>query len=79
MREGTNMGSMTALKKPTPESPEVPPPLGHVHDRREAAQPLDAADRHATKALQKCLRGVRPRARQRASRPDPAAAVLRGS
>jgi hypothetical protein len=51
----------------------------HFHDRREAAQPISDADRHAKKALKKRVRGVRPMARRLAGRQAPAAEVGRGS
>jgi hypothetical protein len=57
---------------------EGPHPLGHCHARREAAQPIDEADRHAKKARKQHVRGVRPIARQRAGRTEPEAAVIRG-
>lgn len=44
----------------------------------EAAQPVYEADRHAKKALQKRVRGVRPIERQLAGRTDPEAEVIRG-
>jgi hypothetical protein len=49
------------------------------HDLREAAQPMDDADRHAKKARKKRVRGVRPMARRRAGRPEPEAEGVRGS
>ena len=58
--------------------PKLPHQLGHLHSLREAAKPIYDADRHAKKALKKCVRGVRPRERQRAGRNDPEAEVVRG-
>jgi hypothetical protein len=58
--------------------PDVPHQLCHCHELREAAKPLDDADRHAKKALQKRGRGVRPIARRLVGRWDPAAEVVRG-
>jgi hypothetical protein len=58
--------------------PEVPHPLCHFHDLREAAKPIDEADRHAKKALTKRVRGVRPIERQFAGRTDHEAQVVRG-
>jgi hypothetical protein len=58
--------------------PGVPHQLCHFHSLREAAKPVYAADRHAKKALQKRLRGVRPIARQLDQRTDPEAEVIRG-
>jgi hypothetical protein len=43
-----------------PALPDVPHPLCHCHYLREAAKPIYEADRHAKKALNKHLRGVRP-------------------
>jgi Transposase, Mutator family len=40
--------------------PGVPHQLCQFHYLREAAKPIDAADRHAKKELKKRLRGVRP-------------------
>jgi hypothetical protein len=58
--------------------PDVPHQLCHFHDRREAAQPIDDADRHAKKARKKRVRGGRPLARRLAGRSDPEAEVVRG-
>ena len=57
--------------------PAVPHHLCHSHDLREAPKPVDEADRHAKKALQKPVRGVRPIARWLAGRSDPEAEVVR--
>jgi hypothetical protein len=59
--------------------PEVPHQLCHFHYLREAAKPIYEADRHAQKALQKSVRGVRPLERQLEKRLDPEAEGLRGS
>jgi hypothetical protein len=59
--------------------PDVPHQLCHLHSLREAAKPVSEADRHAKKARQKRLRGVRPIERQVEKRTDPEAAVIRGS
>ena len=40
--------------------PTTPHQRCHFHDLREAAKPRYEADRHAKKALKKCVRGVRP-------------------
>jgi hypothetical protein len=56
----------------------VPHQLCHVHSRREAAKPIDAADRQAKKALQKRVRGVRPIERRLAGRSAPEAEVVQG-
>jgi hypothetical protein len=58
--------------------PQVPHQLCHCHSRREAAQPVFEADRHAKKELKKRVRGVRPIERQLEKRTDPEAAVIRG-
>src|SRR5262249_54991108 len=58
--------------------PEVPHQLCHFHDLREAAKPIDEADRHAKKELKKHVRGVRPIERQLAGRTEPEAEVIRG-
>jgi hypothetical protein len=58
--------------------PHVPPHLCHLHYRREAAKPIDEADRHAKKALTNRVRGVRPLERQLEGRTDPEAEVVRG-
>ena len=58
--------------------PQPPHPLGHFHSRREAATPIYAADRQAKKARKKPGRGVRPIARQCATRSAPEADVIRG-
>ena len=57
--------------------PRCATPPRHSHDLREAAKPVDEADRHAKKALQKRVRGVRPIARRLAGRSDPEAEVVR--
>src|SRR5215475_988878 len=58
--------------------PDIPHQLCHFHYLREAAKSIYEADRHAKKALKKCVRGVRPIERQRSSHTEPAAAVIRG-
>jgi len=58
--------------------PDVPHPLWHFHDLREAAKPIYDADRHAKKELKKRVRGVRPIERRLEGRSDPAAEVVRG-
>jgi hypothetical protein len=57
---------------------EVPHQLCHFHDLREAAKPIDEADRHAKKERKKHVRGVRPIERQLAGRTEPEAEVIRG-
>jgi hypothetical protein len=56
----------------------VPHQRWHFHSWHEAATPVSAADRPAKKARNKRLRGVRPLARQRDKRADPAAQGIRG-
>jgi hypothetical protein len=58
--------------------PHVPHQRCHCHDLREAAKPLDEADRQAKKALKKRVRGGRLIERQLEGRPDPEAAVVLG-
>jgi hypothetical protein len=58
--------------------PGVPHPLGHCHDLREAAKPIDEADRQAKNTLKKRGRGLRPLARQLAGRTAPQAEVVQG-
>src|SRR5215470_17115686 len=69
-----------SIRKAVQETvPRVPPHLCHLHDVREAANPIYAADRPAKQALKKRVRGVRPIERQRAPRTAPDAEVIRGS
>ena len=56
----------------------VPHQLCHCHYRREAAKPIDEADRHAQVQLQKRVRGIRPIEREVEGRPDAEAEVIRG-
>jgi len=58
--------------------PTVPHQLCHFHYLREAAKPIDEADRHAKKERKKRVRGVRPLERHIETRTDPEAAVIRG-
>src|SRR5215471_19599079 len=58
--------------------PDVPHQLCHFHYLREAAKPIDEADRHAKKELKKRVRGVRPIERRLAGRSGPEAEVMRG-
>jgi hypothetical protein len=58
--------------------PGVPHQRGHFHSLREAAKPIDDADRHAKKELKKRIRGVRLLERQLEDRCDPEATVTRG-
>lgn len=59
--------------------PGVAHQLGQFHYLREAARPVDEADRHANKELKKQVRGVRPIERKIAGRDDAEAQVVRGS
>jgi hypothetical protein len=59
--------------------PGVPHQLCQFHYLREAAKPIDAADRHAKKELKKRLRGVRPLERALEEGGAAAAAAGRGS
>jgi hypothetical protein len=59
--------------------PGVPHQWCQFHDLREAAKPIDDADRHAKNILKKQVRGVRPRERQLEGRTDHEAEVVRGS
>jgi hypothetical protein len=59
--------------------PQGPHQWWHVHDRNEAATPVYEAARHAKKALQKRVRGVRPLERPCDGRTSPEAEVIRGS
>jgi hypothetical protein len=56
----------------------VPHQLGHFHYLREAAQPIDEADRHAQTERTKRVRGVRPIERKLAGRDDDEAKVIQG-
>jgi hypothetical protein len=57
--------------------PGVPHQLCQFHYLREAAQPIDEADRHAKKELKKQMRGVRPIERALEGRDDPEAQATR--
>jgi hypothetical protein len=56
----------------------VPHQLCHFHYLREAAKPIDEADRHAKKELKKRVRGVRPIERKVEGRDDPEAKAVQG-
>lgn len=56
----------------------VPHQLGQFHYLREAAQPIDEADRHAKVQLAKQVRGVRPIEREVEGRDDTDARAIRG-
>ncbi len=56
----------------------VPHQLCHFHYLREAATPVDEADRHAKVRLKKEARGIRPIERKVEGRDDPEAEAIRG-
>ena len=58
--------------------PDVSHQLCHFHYLREAAKPIDEADRHAKKELKKHVRGIRKIERQVESRDDVLAEVIQG-
>ena len=58
--------------------PGVPHQLCHFHYLREAARPIDEADRHAKKELKKRVRGVRPIERAAEGEDDEEAEIVRG-
>ena len=58
--------------------PGVPYQLCQFHYLREAARPIDEADRHAKKELKKKVRTVRGVERRTEGRTDPEAEVIRG-
>lgn len=58
--------------------PGVPHQLCQFHYFKEAALPVDEADRHAKVELKKSVRGVRPIERALAGRADPEAEAVRG-
>jgi hypothetical protein len=58
--------------------PGVPHQLCQFHYLREAAKPIDEADRHAKKELKKAVRGVRPIERALEEREDQEADAVRG-
>jgi hypothetical protein len=58
--------------------PGVPHQLCQFHDRREAARPIFAADRHAKTQLKKQGRGGRPSERTLETRDDAEAEAIRG-
>src|SRR4051794_26178715 len=57
----------------------VPHQLCHFHYLREAARPVDEADRHAKVQLKKKVRGIRPIERRVEGREDAEARDIRGS
>jgi len=56
----------------------VPHQLGHFHYLREAAMPVDEADRHAKVQLKEQVRGIRPIERKVEGRQDGEAEAIRG-
>jgi hypothetical protein len=72
-------GRQTMRKAGAQELKGVPHQLGHFHYLREAAKPIDEADRPAKKVLKKRVRGGRPI--ERAAEPEEGAAeaeIVRG-
>lgn len=68
-----------SIRKAVAEAlPEAPHPLCQFHYLREAARPIDEADRHAKKLLKKEVRGVRPIERELEGRDDDQAEAIRG-
>jgi Transposase, Mutator family len=53
-------GQLSIRKAVAAVFPEVPHQLCQFHYLREAAKPIDEADRHAKKELKKQVRGIRP-------------------
>ena len=76
---GVVSDGQTSIRKAVASAlPGPPHQLGHFHYLREAARPIDEADRHAKKELKKTVRGVRPIERAGEGRDDPEAEVTRG-
>jgi hypothetical protein len=71
-------GQDTIRKAVAQARPGVPHPLGHFHYLREAAQPIEAADRHAKKELTKRVRGVRTIERAAEAEEEVDAEIVRG-
>jgi len=68
-----------SLRKAVAEAlPGVPHQLCQSHDLREAARPIDEADRHAKVARKERARGIRPIERQVEGRDDAEAGAIRG-
>jgi hypothetical protein len=76
---GVVSDGQTSIRKAAAEALKgVPHQLCHFHYLREAALPVDEADRHAKVQLKKKVRGIRPIERQVEGRDDPEAEVVRG-
>jgi hypothetical protein len=76
---GVVSDGQSSIRKAVAEALEgVPHQLCHFHYLREAALPVDEADRHAKVQLKKKVRGIRPIERKLEGRDDPEAAVIRG-
>jgi hypothetical protein len=75
---GSSAGPPSSRPAVAPALPGVPPPWWQGPARREAAQPLSEAARHAKTSLPQRGRGGQPLARPGAGRPDHEAAVVRG-
>jgi len=68
-----------SIRKAVAEAlPGVPHQLCQFHYLREAARPIDEADRHAKVLLKKKVRGIRPIERELEGRDDPDAEASRG-
>jgi len=77
--EGVISDAPQSMRQATAQAlPGVPPQRGPFHYLREAARPIDEADRHAKKELKKRARGARGIERQREARDDPEAQAIRG-
>jgi hypothetical protein len=76
---GVVSDGQTSIRKAVAEAlPGVPHQLCHFHYLREAALPVDEADRHAKVQLKKKVRGIRPIERKVEGRDDPEAETVRG-
>ena len=71
-------GQQSIRKAVASALPGVPHQLCQFHYLREAARPIDEADRHAKKELKKRVRGVRPLERDLGARDDAEAEAARG-
>src|SRR5262245_12409391 len=71
-------GQDTIRKAVARTFPGVPHQQCHFHYLREAAKPIDEADRHAKKELKKRVRGIRKLERQAEDEEDVEAEIVRG-
>jgi hypothetical protein len=71
-------GQQTIRQAVAQALPGVPHQLCHFHYLREAAKPIDEADRHAKKELKKRVRGIRTIERSVAEDDDAEAEIVRG-